>query len=67
MKQRGTVGKALYWDSADEGPTADFNPNMLCNSRQVSPVSWALSFLLLFAFLLYSNFDLWGSTGDNVP
>lgn len=67
MKQRGTMGKALYWDSADKGPTADLNPNMLCNSRQVSPVLWALPFLPRFARLLYSNLDLWGSAGDNVP
>lgn len=40
---------------------------MLCNSSQVSPVSWALSFLPRFAHLLYSNLDLWGSAGDNVP
>ena len=67
MKWRGTVDKVLYSDSADEGPAPDFNPNTLCNPRQVPPLSWDSSFLLLFACLVYCNYDLWGREGDNVP
>lgn len=61
------MDKVLYLDSTDEGPAPDFNPNMLYNPRQVPPLSWVSSFLLLFACLLYCNCDLWGREGDNVP
>lgn len=65
MKRRGTVDKALYLDSTGEGHTPDFNPNVLCNPRQVLPHSWDSFFLLLFSCLFYCNCDLWGREGDN--
>lgn len=67
MKQRGRVDTVLYSDSTDESLTPDFNPDILCKPKQVPPLSWDSSFLLLFACLFYCNCDLWGREGDSVP
>lgn len=67
MEWRGTADRVLYSDSTGEGPTPDFNPDTLCIPRQVPPLSWDSSFLLLLACLLQCTCDLWGREEDNVP